>query len=49
VIDCKFPSPADDYIEDRIDLSREFVPSPMSTELLVVVGPEQRISVYAGL
>ena len=34
----KFPSPANDYIEDRIDLNREFVPSPMSTEQLVVVG-----------
>ncbi len=34
----KFPSPANDYIEDEIDLSREFVPSPMSTEQLVVVG-----------
>ena len=33
----KFPSPANDYIEDRIDLNREFVPSPMSTEQLVVV------------
>ena len=34
----KFPSPANDYIEDRIDLNREFVPSTMSTEQLVVVG-----------
>ena len=34
----KFPSPANDYIEDQIDLNREFVPSPMSTEQLVVVG-----------
>ena len=34
----KFPSPANDCIEDRIDLNREFVPSPMSTEQLVVVG-----------
>ena len=34
----KFPSPANDCIEDRIDLNREFVPSPMSTEELVVVG-----------
>ena len=34
----KFPSPANDYTEDSIDLNREFVPSPMSTEQLVVVG-----------
>ena len=34
----KFPSPASDYIEDQIDLNREFVPSPMSTDQLVVVG-----------
>jgi len=38
VTHSKFPSPANDYIEDRIDLNREFVPSPMSTEQLVVVG-----------
>ena len=34
----RFPSPANDYIEDRIDLNRELIPSPMSTEQLVVVG-----------
>ena len=34
----KFPSPANDYIEDQIDLNRELIPSPMSTEQLVVVG-----------
>ena len=33
----KFPSPANDYIEGQIDLNREFVPSPMSTQQLVVV------------
>ena len=38
----KFPSPANDYIEDRIDLNWEFVPSPMSTEQLVVVGDAMR-------
>ena len=38
VTHSRFPSPANDYIEDRIDLNREFVPSPMSTEQLVVVG-----------
>jgi DNA polymerase V len=38
VTQSKFPSPANDYIEDRIDLNREFVLSPMSTEQLVVVG-----------
>jgi len=38
----KFPSPANDYIEDRIDLNREFVPFPMSTEQLVVVGDAMR-------
>ena len=38
----KFPSPASDYIEDRTDLNREFVPSPMSTEQLVVVGDAMR-------
>ena len=38
----KFPSPANDYIEDRINLNREFVPCPMSTEQLVVVGDAMR-------
>ena len=38
----KFPSPANVYIEDRIDLNREFVASPMSTEQLVVVGYAMR-------
>jgi len=42
VTHSKFPSPANDYIEDRIDLNREFVPSPMSTEQLVVVGDAMR-------
>ena len=42
VTHSKFPSPANDYIEDRIDLNREFVPSPMSTEQLVVVGDSMR-------
>jgi len=38
VTHSRFPSPANDYTEDSIDLNREFVPSPMSTEQLVVVG-----------
>jgi DNA polymerase V len=38
VTHSKLPSPANDYTEDSIDLNREFVPSPMSTEQLVVVG-----------
>jgi DNA polymerase V len=37
VTHSKFPSPANDCIEDRIDLNREFLPSPMSTEKLIVV------------
>jgi DNA polymerase V len=42
VTHSKFPSPAKDYIEDRIDLNRVFVPSPMSTEQLVVKGDAMR-------
>jgi len=26
-----FPSPAEDYEEERIDLNRELIPSPLST------------------
>ena len=45
----RFPSPANDYIEDSIDLNREFVPSPMSTEQLVVVGDAMRgVGLYDG-
>jgi DNA polymerase V len=42
VTHSKFHSTANDYIEDQIDLNREFVPSPMSTERLVVVGDAMR-------
>lgn len=38
----KSPSPTNGYIGDRIDLNPEFVPSPMSTEQLVVVGDAMR-------
>lgn len=44
-----FPSPADDYAEDSIDLNRELVPSPMSTSHLIVVGDAMRgIGLYDG-
>jgi DNA polymerase V len=33
-----FPSPADDYVEARIDLNRELIPSPLSTYLMRVRG-----------
>ena len=33
-----FPSPADDYLEDRIDLNRELVKNPTSTFLARVRG-----------
>jgi DNA polymerase V len=42
VTHSKCPSPANDYIGDQIDLNREFVPFPMSTEQLVVVGDAMR-------
>jgi DNA polymerase V len=38
----RFPSPADDYVEDRIDLNRELVPSPMSTSHITVKGDAMR-------
>lgn len=37
-IPAGFPSPADDYIEARIDLNRELIPSPLSTYLMRVCG-----------
>ncbi|WFB37515.1 translesion error-prone DNA polymerase V autoproteolytic subunit [Kiritimatiellota bacterium B12222] len=37
-----FPSPADDYLEDRIDLNRELVKNPTSTFLARVRGESMR-------
>lgn len=37
-----FPSPADDYIEARIDLNRELIPSPLSTFFMRVCGDAMR-------
>ncbi|MDP9040646.1 MAG: translesion error-prone DNA polymerase V autoproteolytic subunit [Bacteroidota bacterium] len=33
-----FPSPATDYLEERIDLNREFIPHPNSTFLVSSIG-----------
>jgi DNA polymerase V len=33
-----FPSPATDYLEERIDLNKEFIPHPNSTFLVSSVG-----------
>jgi len=37
-----FPSPADDYVEARIDLNRELIPSPLSTFFMRVCGDAMR-------
>jgi DNA polymerase V len=37
-----FPSPADDYVEGRIDLNRELIPSPLSTFFMRVRGHAMR-------
>ncbi len=37
-----FPSPADDYVEARIDLNLELVPSPLSTFFMRVEGDAMR-------
>jgi DNA polymerase V len=37
-----FPSPADDYIESRIDLNRELIPAPLSTFFMRVCGDAMR-------
>ncbi|MEB3321367.1 MAG: S24 family peptidase [Synechococcaceae cyanobacterium] len=37
-----FPSPADDFIEARIDLNVELIPSPLSTFLMRVSGDAMR-------
>lgn len=42
LLSAGFPSPADDYLEDRIDLNRELVPNPTSTFLARVRGDSMR-------
>ena len=37
-----FPSPADDYVEARIDLNVELIPSPLSTFFMRVQGDAMR-------
>ena len=37
-----FPSPADDYVEARIDLNLELIPSPLSTFFMRVEGDAMR-------
>jgi hypothetical protein len=37
-----FPSPADDYVEARIDLNIELIPSPLSTFFMRVSGDAMR-------
>lgn len=37
-----FPSPADDYVEARIDLNLELIPSPLSTFFMRVQGDAMR-------
>lgn len=37
-----FPSPADDYVEARIDLNRELITSPLSTFFMRVCGDAMR-------
>ena len=45
----KLPSPANDYVEDNIDLNRGLMPSPMSTERLVVEGDAvKKIGLFDG-
>lgn len=42
LVPAGFPSPADDYLEDRIDLGRELIQNPTSTFLARVRGESMR-------
>jgi len=42
LVSAGFPSPADDYLEDRIDLTRELIQNPTSTFLARVRGESMR-------
>lgn len=37
-VECGFPSPSDDYLEDRIDLGKYLVQNPTSTFMMRVKG-----------
>ena len=42
MVSAGFPSPADDYLEDRIDLTRELIQNPTATFLARVRGESMR-------
>jgi DNA polymerase V len=43
-----FPSPADDYIERRIDLNRDLIPHPLATFYARVAGDSMETLIKAG-
>lgn len=44
-----FPSPADDYLEERIDLGKYLVQNPTSTFMMRVKGTISRLHSFEGL
>ena len=43
-----FPSPADDYVEGRIDLNRDLLRHPLATFYIRVVGDSMEPKIHAG-
>ncbi|HZH34575.1 MAG TPA: translesion error-prone DNA polymerase V autoproteolytic subunit [Pyrinomonadaceae bacterium] len=47
-VSAGFPSPAEDYIEGRIDLNRELIRHPLATFYVRVIGDSMEPRIYAG-
>ena len=47
-IPAGFPSPAEDYVEGRIDLNRDLIKHPLATFYIRVIGDSMEPSIAAG-
>ena len=47
-ISAGFPSPAEDYVEGRIDLNRDLIKHPLATFYIRVIGDSMAPQIHAG-
>jgi len=47
-VSAVFPSPAEDYIEGRIDLNRDLIPHPLATFYIRVIGDSMESLICSG-
>ena len=47
-VSAGFPSPAEDYIEGRIDLNKDFIPHPFTTFYIRVLGDSMETLICSG-